>query len=199
MKIKNLLTYFIFPAYKPSTNIKLLTNDKNKITYATLIFLFLGVIYTFSVQIAYMKGIGASVEPFFKIPAKDYYYWQRFFQIPFFFITSILFAGIVRLLSIIFNGNGNFEDHFCVFAIAQTLPMLLTMWIPETIIFVFFDHTDIIPVWLDILRQIAGILWPIVITIIGISIIENIKWYQATIIAIISAIPVVATMVIFIR
>jgi hypothetical protein len=146
-----------------------------------------------------MKGLGANVDPFIKIPANEYYYWQRFYQIPFFFITSIIFAGIVRLLSIIFSGKGNYEDLFCMFAIAQTFPMFITMWIPETIYFVFFGKATVMPIWFDVSRQIIGILWPLIIMITGITVIEKIKWYYSTIAALIASIPAVLLMIIFIR
>jgi hypothetical protein len=90
MKIRGLFRFFLLPIYKPLAGITELVANKRKISYSIVIFLFLGIIYTFSVQAALMRGFGAQVEPFIKIPAEDYYFWQRFFQIPFFFITSII-------------------------------------------------------------------------------------------------------------
>lgn len=197
--MNDLLRFFLLPVYQPIKNIHLLVKSKKKITYSVLIFLFLGIIYTISVQLAYMKGLGASVEPFIKIPAKNYYFWQRFYQIPFFFMTSIIFAGTVRLLSVMFSGAGRYEDHFCIFAIAQTLPMFVTMWIPETIYFIFFSKATVMPIWFDVSRQIIGIVWPLIITVSGISIIENIKWYQSLFISLIASVPTVLLMVLFIR
>ena len=191
--------YFFLPIYRPEEGILSLSSEKNKVLYAVLIFLFLGIIYTISVQIAYTKGLGASVNPFIKIPAEDYYYWQRFYQIPFFFTTSIVFAGIVRLLSVPLKGEGSFEDHFCLFAVAQTFPMFITMWIPETIYFVFHEQTSVVPLWVDIVRQIIGILWALIIMVAGVSIIEKMKWYVSMFIVLLSAIPVIGLMVIFIR
>jgi len=199
MNINELLRFFLLPIFQPIKGIQLLLENKRKITYSVLIFLFLGIIYTISVQLAYMKGLGANVEPFIKIPANEYYFWQRFYQIPFFFITSIIFAGTVRLLSIAFSGKGRYEDHFCIFAIAQTFPMFITMWVPETIYFVFFSKATVMPVWFDISRQIIGILWPLIIMILGISIIEKIKWYHSLLVTLIASVPTVLLMVIFIR
>jgi hypothetical protein len=139
------------------------------------------------------------VEPFLKIPAEDYYFWQRFYQIPFFFLTSILFAGSVRLLSIPFAGTGSFEDHFCLFAVAQTFPMFLTMWLPETIYFIFYESASAAPIWFDLSRQIIGLLWPLLIMVKGIMIIEMITWYYSLLIMIISAIPITLLMIVFIR
>jgi hypothetical protein len=199
MFIKEITRFFLLPIYKPRQGIDSLVRNKRKIGYAVLIFLFLGIIYTISVQLAYMKGFGANVEPFIKIPANEYYFWQRFYQIPFFFITSILFAGIVRLISIPFHGVGTYEDHFCLFTVAQTLPMFVTMWLPETIYFAIFNSATILPTWADVLRQVIGIIWPLMLMVLGISLIEKIKWTASLLITLIAAIPVTALMVIFIR
>jgi len=151
------------------------------------------------VQLAYMRGIGAAVEPFLKIPAQEYYYFQRFWQIPFFFITIIVFSGTVRLLSGIVYGKGKFEDIFCLLAVAQTLPMFIAMWLPETIMFIFSPGRNMLPAWLDVGRQMIGIAWPLAVTIAGITIAEKIKWYFSVLFTLIAAIPMTALMVIFVR
>lgn len=194
-----LFQYFILPAYRPRNAIHSLISDEKRIASSSLVFLFLGVIYTLSVQLAYTKGLGANVVPFLKIPASEYYYWQRFYQIPFFFITSILTAGVFRLLSNLFQGTGAFEDHYCIYCVAQTFPMFLTMWVPETIYFLFFEQATIMPAWFDVSRQVLGIIWPLAIMALGISIIERIKWYFSVLISILGAIPAVSLMIVFIR
>jgi hypothetical protein len=199
MFFKKLIRYFFLPIYRPCNGINDLISERYKIVYSILVFLFLGIIYTISVQIAYSKGLGAAVKPFINIPAENYYYWQRFYQIPFFFLASILFAGTASLMSIPFKGRGDFIDIFCLLSISLTFPMFLTMWLPETINFIFFPGKTIIPLWFDVGRQIAGILWPLVISVIGISIIEKIRWYFSIIVVTVAAIPMTAMMVIFIR
>lgn len=194
------IRFFLLPANKPKEGIAKLIENKRKLSYSILIFLFLGIIYTFSVQAALMRGFGAQVEPFIKMPADEYYYWQRFFQIPFFFITSIIFAGTVRLLSIPFGGKGSYENHFALFCVSQTLPMFITMWLPETIFFfAFTKETFSVNIFIDIARQVLGIVWSLAIMVLGVSIIERIKWYWAILIVLISSIPITLLMVIFIR
>lgn len=199
MNPDSLLRIFLLPVYRPVQGIRSLMANPRRILYSLIIFLFLGAIYTLSVQLAYARGLGAAVEPFVKIPAGDYYYWQRFWQIPLFLVTSILFAETVRLLSVSVNGRGNFTDLFCLFCVAQTLPMFVTMWVPETIAFLFFPGKEIFPGWMDAARQITGIVWPLLITITGITIIEKIKWPFSLVFTLIAAIPVTGLMVLFIR
>lgn len=199
MKFSDLLKFFLLPLYRPLCGLRALLENKRMLIYSVIIFLFLGIIYTISVQLALSRGLGAVVEPFLKIPAKDYYFWQRFWQIPFFFLTSILFAGTVRLLAEFAGGKGSFIQLFSIFAAAQTLPMFLTMWLPETFEFVFFPGGDIYPLWFTIGRQVLGILWPLAITVIGICLAEKIHWLLSILFTLIAAIPMTALMVIFIR
>ena len=199
MNLNLLIRLFFLPIYRPVSGIQLLISNHKKLNYAITIFLFLGIIYTISVQLAYSRGLGAAVDPFLKIPAEDYYHYQRYWQIVFFFITTILFAGIVRLLSEIIKGEGNFINLFCLFCVTQTFPMFLMLWIPETFLFIFFPGEVIKPAWLDTIRQIIGIVWPMVITIIGISIIEKINLVYSIFITLIAAIPVTTLMIIFVR
>jgi hypothetical protein len=199
MDCGKLISYFFLPLCKPGDTLDQFLAEKQYLLYSIGIFLFLGIMYTLSVQVAYMQGAGAVVEPFLKIPAADYYRYQRFYQIPFFFITSILFAGTARLLAVGFGGRGTFEKIFAVFCIAQTLPMFITMWIPETFCFIFFPGQSVIPLTIDIIRQGAGILWPLAITVAGIRKIEGVGFGIASAIVCSAALPVVAQMVIFIR
>jgi len=114
MKFSNLVKYFFVPIFKPKQNIIKLLVDKHKMAYSFIIFLFLGSIYTITVFIGYKNGFGAVQEPFLKIPAEDYYFWQMFYQIPLFIIIAILFAGTARLTAIPFKGKGTFEDIFAI-------------------------------------------------------------------------------------
>lgn len=196
---ESLLRFFLLPAYRPVRGIYSLITHPHKVAYSLVIFLVLGILYTLSVHLAYSKGLGAVTVPFLKIPAGEYYFWQRFWQIPFFFLTTILYAGTVRLLAVSVHGTGNFIDLFCLFCVSQTLPMFLTLWLPETILFMFYPGHVINPAWLDVTRQICGTLWPVILTIIGIGIIENIKWYFSILFALIASIPVAGLMVIFVR
>lgn len=199
MNGKRLLRYVLIPAYRPADGLDHLLEDRKHLLYGTIIFLFLGIVYTISVQLAVSRGIGPAVEPFLKIPTNRYYLIQRFWQIPFFFVTTIVFAGIVRLLSEIAGGRGSFERLFSVLCIAQTLPMFLTMWLPETIGFLFFPGKAIFPLWLDVARQVAGVVWPLVITVLGIGKSEKIHPAFAVLFTLIAALPMTALMVIFVR
>lgn len=199
MNVSEVARFFLLPVYRPVRGLRELLDSDRRLAVSLIVFLFLGVIYTVSVQLAYSRGLGAAVEPFLRIEAAEYYRWQRFYQIPFFFLTSIVFAGTARLLAASVNGEGRFEDAFAVFCVAQTFPMLLTMWLPETAIFIFSPCTDPWPMWLHAARQIVGIAWPVALTVIGVAMSERIRAYHALWITVLAAIPAVGLMVVFIR
>jgi hypothetical protein len=197
--MRDLLSFFLLPLVRPRATLARLLAHPHRLGLSLLVFLFLGVIYTASVQLAYSRGLGAQVEPFLKIPAADYYAYQRFFQLPFFLLTSVLFAGVARLVAVPLGGQGRFEDLLCVAWVAQTLPMFLTMWLPETILFGCFPGTPIRPVWLDVARQVAGIGWPVAIMVVGIAQAERFPWPRALLAVLAGAVPMTALMVIFVR
>lgn len=199
MSMQNLWQYFLLPLVRPRKHIIQLLDDPKRLGYSSLIFLFLGVIYTLSVQLAYSRGLGAGVKPLLDIPAEDYYFYQRFWQIPFFFLTTLVFAGTVRLLADASGSRGSFIGLFCVLAVAQTLPMFLTMWLPETFSFLFFPGMRIWPVWVDIVRQVVGIIWPLAITVLGVAETEKVKLTGAILLTLAGSIPMVLLMVAFVR
>jgi hypothetical protein len=207
MNVPDLFRYFFLPIFRPSRQIHRLYQERAMLGYSLVIYLFLGVIYTVTVQIAYVRGFGAMVDPFLKIPAEDYYFWQRFFQIPLFLTTVVVFAGTGRLLAAAFKGSGSFEKIFALCCVAMTFPMFLTMWLPETVLFLIGTYSRQIELaeqsllrnLIDTVRQIAGIVWPMVIICIGITISEKMKWIPAAIVTVGAMIPTAALMVIFIR
>jgi len=199
--MKQLLRYFLLPAYRPVHTLGVLREDPKRLGRSFAVYAFLCVLYTLTVLVAHMRGFGPAVEPILKIPAENYYFFQVFFQVPFFIVTNIVFAGIVRLLSAMVKGQGTFEDIFSILCVSFPLPMMITMWIPETVYFLSHQPGpyNYLPFWLDVSRQIIGILWPLAVAGIGIAKSERIKWYWAALFTAVAAIPMMALMVIFIR
>jgi len=88
----------------------------------------------------------------------------------------------------------------------MTLPMTITMWVPETIYF-FAAPAGWSPtgrwgvVWLvyNILRQAAGIVWPLALVGRGIAASERVSGLAAALVTTIAFLPTGALMAIFIR
>lgn len=85
---------------------------------------------------------------------------HAFFQVPLFFMVTVVFAGFARLASVALNGRGSFECIYAICAVGMTLPMLIVLWFPETLLIVFFPDRRLnplggfgaFPLWLDVAR-----------------------------------------------
>jgi hypothetical protein len=202
-----LIEYFLLPLIKPVERMRRLVEDDRKVAYGFIIYVILGLLYTVTVTIGYLNGFGAVTKPLINIPEEKYYLYQAFFQVPFFIVAAVVFAGVARLASTALKGRGSFESLFAIGAVGMTLPMFVTLWIPETMLLVFFPDKRltplggfaVIPVWLDNLRMAAGAVWMLVIIIRGIMICERISLWKAIVISVCGGIPMGMLMAIFIR
>ncbi len=199
--------YFFVVFYNVKINFEKIFADNKKLGKASLFLFFIAVLYTFTVGIGYTNGFGAVVEPILKIPADEYYYYEMFFAIPLFFIIAVVFGGVSRLFSHIIGGKGSFENNYAIYATVSVVPTFITMWLPETVLIVFMPHMRAeplggfknMPIWLDAARQIFGLLWPLVIAVVGIRISEKISYLKAFIVTFFSFLIAGFIMFIFVR
>jgi hypothetical protein len=169
--------------------------------------LLIGGLYTVAVYVGYLHGFGAVLTPFLRIPAERYYFWQTFFCIPAYFLVAIVFAGAARLAAAAFHGRGSFENVFALYALSLVLPMLITMWLPEALVMIVFPSQRLGPLggfrfwpsWFDDLRQLAGVLWPLAITVYGIHRSEKTRPVQSLLVGLIAFLPAVALILLLIR
>jgi len=155
--------------------------------YGIFSFLIIGILYTITVYIGYQHGFGAAYTPWLNIPAADYYYWETFFCLPTFLLVCIVFSGTCYLIVRLFGDFIGFDQIFGMFCIALPVPMLLTMWLPESILMIGFPESKAsefggfsgLPDWIDILRQLIGTCYPLVLTIIGIRLTQTVRWHTA--------------------
>lgn len=205
--MKTFFYYFVLPLVRPAKRMDELFNDERRVKFAALNLLIIGLLYTFTIYMGYRNGFGAVVKPFIAIPAEDYYLYELFFALPLFFLVVVLFAGCAQLLSRVFGGKGTFEDAFVANAMPYVLPMLLTMWLPETYVMVFVPQLraselggfGFMPVWMDAARQIIGIIWPVAITAIGIKKSQRFAWWKAIPVTVLAFIPAGTMILLFIR
>jgi hypothetical protein len=121
--------------------------------------------------------------------------------------VAVVFAGVARLVAADFHGQGSFESAFALYALSLVLPMLVTMWLPESLVMVFFPSQRSTPLggfrfwpsWVDDLGQLAGVLWPLGITTYGIHLSEKILAAQSILVRLIAFIPAAAVILLLIR
>ncbi len=201
--LRKTLYYLFIPLLQPVERIRQLKRDADRVRYASLILLFTAVLYTFTVFVLYVKGFPTAVEPFLRISADTYYFYELFFTLPLFFVLVILYAGTARIIAVSIGGTGRFLDLYAFYGIVIVLPLLLTMWIPETLLALIAEPPEeaisLIPAWIDIPRQLIGVLWPLVVTVIGIREIEAVSWLRSCGITLIAFVPYAIMMLVFIR
>ena len=199
--------FFTVSVLKPKSTYTRIFANPHKVGISSLLLFVLGICYTFTVIVGYKNGFGAVVTPMLNIPPEKYYFYEAFFGIPVFFMIAVVFGGVTRLLSVIFKGEGSFENNFSVYCTSSIIPTLITMWLPETLLIVFFPDMraqplggfEVLPIWADAVRQIAGVVWPMIVSIIGLSVSEKISYWKSTLISVIAFVICAGIMVIIIR
>ncbi len=199
--------YFALPLVRPGKTLDELIADRRGPLYGLAVLALLGALYTFTVYLGYLRGFGAVTPVLLNVAPEKYYYYETFFCLPVFVFAAILFAGTARLIASALKGSGSFEQIFSVMSVCLTLPMLLTMWIPETALIAFFPEgraTPLggfaaMPAWLDAARQIAGIVWPLAVMAAGIHRIEKLSAAASIAVTLAAFVPVAVLIAVFIR
>jgi hypothetical protein len=118
-----------------------------------------------------------------------------------------VFAGVARLVAEAFGGSGTFEQLVGVYCLSSVAPMFVTLWVPETTLIVLFPDSRAkplggfgkLPTWIDVVRQLVSIGWPLVLVVIGLSLSEGLSTGAAIVSAAAGTVPSVALMLVFIR
>lgn len=195
------------PVWSPARRYEAACERPGSLGAAVRLLLVFALMYTFTVAIGYFNGFGAVVEPVLRIPAEEYYAYEAFFALPLFFLLAIVFAGTSRLLAAALGGTAGFEADFVVYAGASVLPVLVTMWLPETVLMVFLPGLraeplggfSFLPVWLDVARQALGIVWTVAISVVGLHVTERLSLLRSAVVGVLSFAVCAGIMLLFIR
>jgi len=154
-----------------------------------------------------LNGFGSVTPPVLPIPAQDYYLWMGPLTPLIYFVVLTPLAGIIQLGGKLFGGKGAFEDILVVVAFTFWLPVFITMWLFEMPVFVFFPDCrrsalgglGYLPERLDILRQIAGMLWIVIALTFSVKTAQWISFLKAAALIILAMIPTIAIILTYIR
>lgn len=190
---RNFLFYVWGTLIHPRAAFDRLLAEPNPLVYGGLAILLVGILYTIAQFVGYLNGFGPCWKPFLPIAEKEYYFYQTFFTIPVFWLTTLVFASVVQFFSGFFGGKGKFEDCVAVFGFSLHITMIPLMLIPETIMFIFNFHlpgdelcgtTGLGPV-ADTVRMGAAALWPVIVTFIGLKEVHQYSWLKTILIGLI--------------
>ncbi len=154
-----------------------------------------------------MNGLGPVVEPYLPIPSEQYYVWMGALTPLIYLVNFLLLAGLIQLLAKLAGGTGQYEDTFVVVALTFFTPVLLTMWVFEMPILVFFPDLrrgelgglGYLPPWLDAARQAVGVLWILLTLIAAVARVHQISSRKSAAITFIAFVPAWAVTLTYLR
>ena len=207
MKILATLRYAVRVALWPGKTTGELLDDPDRLRHGVAAWLIVGFIYGSVAMIGGLNGLGPTVEPFLPISSEKYYLWMGVFTPLIYLVNFLILAGLIQLLTRLAGGQGHFEDTFTVVALTFFTPVLLTMWVFEMPILVFFPSLrrselggfGYMPEWLDTTRQVVGVLWILVTLIVAVAQVHRISKWKSLVITIIASIPAWAVMLTYLR
>ena len=201
------LGYIVGMAARPVSTTRRLLVEPNRLRHGVFACLLLGTLYTVSVFIGFLNGFGAVVEPILPIPPSEYYLWETFFTIPVFFAILVTAGAVTQFISHGLQGTGAFKDTFSVLSLGITLPTILLLWIPETLVLVFLPHLraqqlggfSFMPGWLDAVRQIIVPVWAAVVWIKAVSVTQRFTVLRGALAVLAGLVPAALLAAVFVR
>jgi hypothetical protein len=160
--------------------------------------------YSVTVFIFYMMGHTPVDVTFLSVPHKEWYLLQTFTTIPVGLAGALSFSGLTYIFSRAISGKGTFDATFASQAFTINIPVLIFMWIPETFLFPFFYamgfQSPPWPGWIEILRIfVIPFTWIFFMSTVALGRIHKISRWKSFIIVLVSLIPTMMIMAVFIR
>jgi hypothetical protein len=186
---------FYFSAFiRPQRTLNRLVTDSRRIRFGVLFVTIPAILYIF-IYIFLNHGGGAPsvFTPWLNIPEETYYFYNRFLTAPSFYMSWILAAGVVQLLSRLFSGKGSFEDTLAVMGLGIAVAMWGTMLHDLVMSFLGAIHVISLPqheidmnsptIWRTLIWtcMIIYLVWFIVMFSKGIAAAHRVKRGQAVV------------------
>lgn len=118
--MRKFLQYSVHLFVRPRVALRALLDDPKSLGFGFLGPVALAAVYFFRISIALaMNAMHLPQSPVLKIPAEQYYAYERFFILPVGLAGIILASGVIRLFAQGWNGQGRFEDLFTLLGFGQ--------------------------------------------------------------------------------
>jgi hypothetical protein len=194
-------------AFAPSRTAAEIVSDPGSLRCGVLAWLLLSTAYAASVLVGYLNGFGAVMTPWVPIPPEQYYLWEAPLTPVIFLVALVVFSGVVQLLARLASGVGSFEDTFSVIALGGLLPIALLMWLPETLMLVFFPGLraselgglPFLPPWLDAARQLAVPVWAMPVYVLALRRVHQLTVFVSALIGLAGLAPAAAVALTYVR
>lgn len=186
---------------RPHVALHELLGNPWRVGFGFLGLLILAVVYFIGISIA--LAMNAAPIPqllVLKIPAEQYYAYERFFILPVGLAGTILASGVIRLLARWRNGQGQFEDIFALLGFSMIV-VAVVMGLPDIILGLLVGIGIMSPrgwafigfhVWL-------GTLWYLLLMILAVKEVERLSWGISIVLALMGFVINGVVQFIFIR
>ncbi len=183
-KINYALRYWFVAILRPKFVFGQLAANGEKLSISLWILTLFSGLYTVTSLLLFRAGIQPAIDPWMPIASEQYYFYQTFWTIPWGLSTGVMLAGIAHIIAVLGREDKayTFEGALSVVTIAWVIPSFVLMWLPETIISLFFDGLPW-PDWVEIMRlAILAPIWQVGLTMIGIRQTHGTGWWRGFII-----------------
>lgn len=190
----------------PVKTIRRLNDDPKRLLYGFFGVLTLGVLYAATALILWSRGIGVESN-WIRIPCEQHYLWQGFFNLPVSIAGWLLTSCVVWLLmprNTCFcdsRDNVKFDYILAGIGLPYGILVLLLMWLPETLVAIFWPSLCTTPVWkiVSLFRVGFGSLWVLMSIIIAVRETYKSSWVRAIFVGLVGMIAGLVLSVVFIR
>jgi hypothetical protein len=187
-KINNAFRYWFGAILKPKQVFEQFAVDAEKLSISLWILTLFALLYSLTSILLYRAGILPAFEPWMPIAVEQYYFYQTFWTIPWGLATGMMLAGTAHVIAVLGREDKTytFEGALAVVTIAWVIPSFVLMWLPETVISLFFEGVPW-PGWVEIMRlAILAPIWQVVLTVIGVRQTHRAGWWRSIIIGLVT-------------
>ena len=186
---------------RPRVTLRALLDDPKSLGFGFLGPVTLAVVYFIGISIALaMNAMHLPQSPVLKIPAEQYYAYERFSILPVGLAGTILTSGAIRLLARGWHGQGHFEDLFALLGFSLIV-VAVVMGLPALAINILPGFGISIPnSWVFSGPHIyLGTLWYILLMILAVKEVEQLSWAKTIVLTLLGSLVNGAVQFIFIR
>jgi hypothetical protein len=164
---------------------------------------FLGA-YSLTVLIYYLLGHEPVARGFLTVSPAKWYLVQTFTTIPVRLAGFLSLGALAHLIARAWGGTGSFEATFASQVLANVVPCILFMLVPELFLAPFFiaaGRTSLPwPQWVESLRIfILPLSWLYALSVLGLARVQRIAWPKALLIVPAACVALALLMAVFIR
>lgn len=126
--------------FTPTKAVVRLENIKNKRLYGFSASLVVLMLYIITTIFCWISNVSVSWAPILPINPNEYYFFQIFFGIPIGILTWLIFTIICFLFLKRYTNELKFNDILYTLSFPFNITMLPLMWTTETILIIFFTN-----------------------------------------------------------